>query len=143
MAIPQHCPTPRELDDLELLVSGAYAPLTGFNEPGSPVTLDLPASLAHETQVELVDPEGLPLAHLDARGSVTSLTDAQFGPFRRLYLTPGEVRERHAGAAFAPVSGALTTHDIDTLRADTADRPVVLLALVGSGTPEDLSPVGL
>ena len=33
----QHCPTPTELDDLELLVSGAYAPVTRFNEPGSPV----------------------------------------------------------------------------------------------------------
>ena len=38
----QHCPTPTELDDLELLVSGAYAPLARFNEPGSAVTLDLP-----------------------------------------------------------------------------------------------------
>ena len=42
----QHCPTPTELDDLELLVSGAYAPLTRFNEPGSPVTLVLPEGAA-------------------------------------------------------------------------------------------------
>ena len=42
---PQHCPTPRELDDLELLTSGALQPTTGFNEPGSPVTLDLPDTL--------------------------------------------------------------------------------------------------
>src|SRR5690606_26151038 len=26
-AVPQHCPTPRELDDLELLTTGALAPI--------------------------------------------------------------------------------------------------------------------
>ena len=61
----QHCPTPTELDDLELLVSGAYAPLTRFNEPGSPVTLDLPPTA--RPRRELVDPEGLPLAPARAR----------------------------------------------------------------------------
>ncbi|MCW2766150.1 MAG: adenylylsulfate kinase, partial [Nocardioides sp.] len=43
--VPQHCPTQRELDDLELLAVGALAPLRGFNEPGSPVTLTLPADI--------------------------------------------------------------------------------------------------
>ena len=78
---PQHCPTHRELDDLELLVSGALAPTMAFNEPGSPVTLDLPADLAQAPEVELVDPEGLPLARVAADGSVTPLTHAQFGTF--------------------------------------------------------------
>ena len=59
MPTPQHCPTPRELADLELLTGGALAPVTGFNEPGSPVTLTLPDELAGQ-EVELVDPEGLP-----------------------------------------------------------------------------------
>ena len=72
MATPQHCPSPRELADLELLTGGALAPLAGFNEPGSSVTLDLPEELAgHE--VELVDPEGLPLATLRPDGSVLRL----------------------------------------------------------------------
>ncbi|WP_318646750.1 adenylyl-sulfate kinase [Nocardioides donggukensis] len=137
--LPQHCPTPRELDDLELLVSGALAPLTGFNEPGSPVTLSLPPEVAGQ-DVELVDPEGLPLARVTGDGSVASLTHAQFGPFRRLYLTPGEVRERHAGSVFVPVSGPLTRGQVATL---PTDPPVVLLVLVGAGTPEGLSPVGL
>jgi sulfate adenylyltransferase len=57
---PQHCPTPRELADLELLTGGAFAPLTGFNEPGSPITLELPEALRGD-EVELVDPEGLPM----------------------------------------------------------------------------------
>ena len=132
----QHCPTPTELDDLELLVSGAYAPLTRFNEPGSPVTLALPDGA---TEVELVDPEGLPLARVDAKGDVAALTYAQYGPFRRLHLTPAQAREQHAGATFVPVVDALTEADLDELR---GLGRVVLLTLVGTGTPS-LSAVAL
>ena len=96
----QYHPGPRELDDLELLTSGALHPTTRFNEPGSPVTLTLPADLAGEPEVELVDPEGLPLARVAADGSVTALTHAQHGPFRRLYLTP----PRRASSTPAPPS---------------------------------------
>ena len=141
--MPQHCPTPRELDDLELLVSGALSPLTAYDAPGSPVTLALPPDLALAPTVELVDPEGLPLAlaRLEADGSrqVEALTTAQHGPFRRLRLTPAQVREQHAGRTFVPVTGPVTERQLDQLR-DLG--PVVLLALVGHGTPE-LSPVAL
>lgn len=136
---PQHCPSQRELDDLELLVTGAYAPLTGFNETGSPVRLHLPAELADAAEVELVDPEGLPLARVTPDGNVTHLTHAQYGAFRRLHLTPSQVRELHAGSTFVPVTDALTQSDLDAL----PPGPVVLLALTGDGTPEGLSPVGL
>ncbi|WP_240938032.1 adenylyl-sulfate kinase [Nocardioides sp. JQ2195] len=136
---PQHCPTQRELDDLELLVTGAYEPLTGFNEPGSPVRLELPAELAEAETVELVDPEGLPLATIDREGNVTHLAHAAYGPFRRLYLSPSQVREQHAGATFVPVTAALTRAELDALPSSR----LVLLALVGAGTPDDLSPVGL
>jgi len=136
---PQHCPTPRELADLELLTGGAFAPVTGFNQPGSAVTLDLPADLAGR-EVELVDPEGLPLARLAPDGAVEALTPAQHGPFRRLHLTPAQVRQAHAGATFVPVVDALTAAEIARLRA--LGTPVVLLALTGPGTP-DLSPVAL
>ena len=132
----QHCPTPTELDDLELLVSGAYAPLTRFNEPGSPVTLALPDGA---TEAELVDPEGLPLARVSANGDVEALTHAQYGPFRRLHLTPAQAREQHAGATFVPVVDALTKSDLDELR---GLGRVVLVALMGTGTPA-LSPVAL
>jgi sulfate adenylyltransferase len=136
---PQHCPTPRELADLELLTGGAFTPVTGFNEPGSPITLELPEALrGHD--VELVDPEGLPLARLLADGSVEPLTHAQHGAFRRLHLTPAQVREQHRGATFVPVVDALTDEEIARLSA--LDTPVVLLALTGPGTPE-LSPVAL
>jgi len=136
---PQHCPSPRELADLELLTGGALAPVTGFNEPGSPVTLDLPEALAGQ-DVELVDPEGLPLATLRPDGSVEPLTHPQHGPFRRLHLTPTQTRERHSGATFVPVVDALTEPELDRLRG--LGEPVVLLALTGPGTPE-LSPVAL
>lgn len=132
----QHCPTPTELDDLELLLSGAYAPLARFNEPGSPVTLALPEGV---TEAELVDPEGLPLARLASDGSLTGLTHAQHGPFRRLHLTPAQVREQHAGATFVPVADALTTEEVEHLQ---GLGRVVLLALMGTGTP-GLSPVAL
>ncbi|WP_240311852.1 adenylyl-sulfate kinase [Nocardioides houyundeii] len=149
-SLPQHCPTPVELDDLELLLSGALAPLTGFNEPGSVVTLTLPPALATLDAVELVDPEGLPLALVSlveerAPASVSKplkispLAHAQFGPFRSLYLTPAQVREQYAGRTFVPVTDALTVGQLEEL-ADLG--PVVLLALAGTGTPT-LSSVGL
>lgn len=132
----QHCPTPTELDDLELLLSGAYAPLTRFNEPGSAVTLALPDGA---TEAELVDPEGLPLARVAADGSLEALTHAQYGPFRRLHLTPAQAREQHAGATFVPVVDALTEGDLEDLR---GLGRVVLVALMGTGT-SSLSPVAL
>ncbi len=145
--VPQHCPSPRELDDLELLTSGAVAPTTAFNEPGSPVTLELPddvlAAAAESGEVELVDPEGLPLARVSVAAGptwpVTTLTHAQYGPFRRHYLSPEQVREQYAGRTFVPVTDALTD---EQLREINGLGPVVLLTLVGHGTPE-LSPVAL
>ncbi len=132
----QHCPTPTELDDLELLVSGAYAPLARFNEPGSVVRIGLPEGAA---EAELVDPEGLPLARVLADGTLEPLTHAQYGPFRRLHLTPAQVREQHAGATFVPVVDALTSGELDEVR---GLGRVVLLALMGTGTGS-LSPVAL
>ena len=140
MPTPQFHPLPRELDDLELLTSGALHPVTRFNEPGSPITLTLPDALAGESQVELVDPEGLPLAVVAADGAVSSLTQAQHGPFRRLYLTPEQARAAYAGSTFVPVTDALDEDQVARLSA-LAGR-VVLVALVGHGTPA-LTPVGL
>lgn len=78
--------TPRQLCDLEMLLSGAFAPLESFlNQPDYdsvvdsmrlangilwpiPITLDVPSSFAEKIQVsetiELRDPEGVLLAHL-------------------------------------------------------------------------------
>ncbi|WP_202033163.1 adenylyl-sulfate kinase [Nocardioides sp. WS12] len=144
--VPQHCPTPRELDDLELLTSGAAGPIVGFNEPGSPITLDLPEELSvhldEGLEVELVDPEGLPLARIaqTLRGlSVSPLAHAEFGPFRRLHLKPDVVRATYAGRTVVPVTDLITDTQFEQLR---TLGPVLLVALVGKGTPA-VSPVAL
>jgi hypothetical protein len=49
-APPQHCPSPRELDDLELLTHGALAPLTGFDGPDGRVTLTVPGPVAEQAE---------------------------------------------------------------------------------------------
>ncbi|GGD07084.1 adenylyl-sulfate kinase [Nocardioides daphniae] len=140
-SLPQHCPSPRELDDLELLLSGALAPRTRFDDPRDAdalVTLDLPEELQGRA-VELVDPEGMPLARLEADGSLVALTHAQYGPFRRLHLSPAQARSSYPGRSWIPVDDALTTEEIGRLRHRGA---LVLLALTGAGTPR-LSPVAL
>jgi sulfate adenylyltransferase len=89
---PTHAPRMRELADLELLLSGAVEPLSGFNTradldaitrsgrlaDGTPwpvrVTLEVPAGLVEgiditnplKRVITLTDPEGAPLAAIDA-----------------------------------------------------------------------------
>ena len=108
---PQHHPTPRELDDLELILGGAL--------PG-PLSIDLPAGTA---EAELVDAEGLPLALVTADGDVKPLARPAYGPFRRLYLTPEEAAAKHPdGFAVVFVGGI-------------ADRPGVLREALASVGP--------
>jgi sulfate adenylyltransferase len=93
---PQYSPSPRELDDLELIVSGA---LSGPLDAGLLSLPDAVAEAAHAAgAVELVDPEGLPLARVSwPAGEVTALARPAYGPFRRLHLTPAEARRQHPG----------------------------------------------
>lgn len=141
----QICPPPRYLDDLDLMARGAIPPR--FDPPGHDVVLEIgPVS---DATIELVDPEGLPLAVLSVEGSdetyawgpVELLAPPAYGPFRRLYLTAEEVRERFVDHVAVPVSAPLTTDDIDKLAA--LQRPALLLALAGTETPRDVSTVGL
>lgn len=156
-ATPQHCPSPRELADLELLTHGAVEPPAFADDPAG-VTLTLPAELAVEgAVVELVDPEGLPLAQVTVErtydagperrgvvGPVRTLTHHEYGAFRRLFLSPADVRAL-GDVVTVPVAGPLTEPDLASLR--SLDRPLVLLALTGPGTPSydgrPLSAVGL
>ena len=158
-AVPQHCPSPRELDDLELLTHGAFG-LTGFEGLGGLVTLTVPTEVAAAARdagaLELVDPEGLPLARVETvstydagdrtgvSGPVTALTHHEFGAFRRLYLSPAQVSAAYdASTLTVPVAGPLTDQDLDTIRSTADGRRVLLLALTGTGTPEGLSAPGL
>ena len=91
--VPQHCPTPRSSTTSSCWSAVRSPRRPAFNEPGTPVTLTLPEPVAAQARrgaVELVDPEGLPLARVTVRPAacVDPLTHAQYGPFRRLYLTP-------------------------------------------------------
>jgi sulfate adenylyltransferase len=156
-APPQHAPSPRELDDLELLAHGALAPLTGFEGADGTVTLRVPhdvaAAAAAAGALELVDPEGLPLATVTVSstydagdltgivGEVSPLSHHEFGAFRRLYLSPAQVRERYGEDVVAvPVAGPLTLDDLAGIEKSAAGRTVLLLALVGAGTPELSAP---
>lgn len=118
-------PDARELADLELLLSGAFQPLTGFlssadvhavDEHGTladgtrwpaPVTLTLPDDhpAAPGDRITLRDPEGAALAVLTVTGRqdglvsgpVEALDAPEHGPFARLRRTPAEVRKELAG----------------------------------------------
>ncbi|HET7355790.1 MAG TPA: adenylyl-sulfate kinase [Nocardioidaceae bacterium] len=154
-ATVQHCPSPRELDDLQLLTHGVLG-VRGFEGPGGLVTLHVPTVVAAAARdrgsLELVDPEGVPLATVtvtetyDAedgltgvQGPVTPLAHHEFGAFRRLYRTPTQVREKHDAATLTvPVDAPLTSDDLDRIRKEAGDDAVLLLALAGHGTPQDL-----
>ena len=138
---PQFCPSPRELDDLELLLHGGFAPLTTFQDAG-PVSLALPEELRGVPEVELVDPEGLPLARLTPDG-LEILAVPAHGPFRRLMLDPAQVAAAYPGALTVPVAAPLTADDLATVERARAGRTVLLLALTGTGTPQGVTPVGL
>jgi sulfate adenylyltransferase len=157
VSLPQHCPTPRELDDLELLTHGALAPLDGFEGPDGLVTLIVPPDVAEGARqaggLELVDPEGVPLATVKVedtfaadgrtgiRGPVSALAHNEFGPFRRLHLSPAQVSERYdVHTLTVPVADALTHADLDRIRERAGGDPVLLLVLAGSGTPELSAP---
>lgn len=167
-SVPQWTPTTRELDDLDVLVNGALAPdVSGFVDPtvtaGWPVTLTVPPATAADAeragQVDLIDPEGAPLARLTVVstypahdrtglvGPVERLAHNEFGPFRRLYRSPAQVHaDRLQSELLAvPVRGPLSTAELDEVRA-AAERgglTPLLVALTGDGMPSATSAPGL
>ncbi|HET7303512.1 MAG TPA: adenylyl-sulfate kinase [Segeticoccus sp.] len=158
--LPQHAPGPRELDDLELLVSGALAPQDGFAEPASGITLHLPAPLAQQVRaagaVQLVDPEGAPLAVVTVErmydehaplvgvvGSIGSVRRRAGRVFDRLHRSPAQVRDDGAHPLALVCDTPPGTSDLEQVRARAGGRHVVLLALTGHRTPRGVSPVGL
>ncbi|WP_420855828.1 adenylyl-sulfate kinase [Thermoactinospora rubra] len=142
-------PNARELADLELLLSGAFHPLTGFMghedahsviEHGTlldgtpwpaPVTIHLPDDVGDD--VTLLDPEGVPLAALDvATGEVRALGPIEHGPFARLRRTPEEVRKELDGrpALAVTMRGPLDSLDEIVETARELDAVILLMPLV-------------
>jgi sulfate adenylyltransferase len=176
----------RQLADLELLLSGAFAPLTGFMAEADvaavsagatladgtpwpvPVTLEVPAAAvpAQAGRVVLADPEGAPLAVLQITeraerpaasppgggeavplvrlaGPVTGQREVEHGPFRRLMLTPAQVRAELAGAGDGPVlalatRGPLHRRQIGQLRYVAGQLKARLLLLPLVAGPADV-----
>jgi sulfate adenylyltransferase len=172
--LPTLNPGPAELADLELLMTGAFHPLTGFlgaldaatvtaagrladGTPWpAPVTLRVPDDLAKEERLVLTDPEGAPLAILDASeawqspatgdgapgtagwhlaGTVHPLGAAEHGPFRRLRRTPADVRAELDGATTLAIATRTPLHrrHLGQLRqlAEKLSARVLVLPLLG------------
>ncbi|MBP2707203.1 adenylyl-sulfate kinase [Microbispora sp. RL4-1S] len=153
-------PDARELADLELLLSGAYAPLTGFltsaevnaviergRLPGGapwpdPVTIALPEEIQPGDRVTLKDPEGAAVAVLTvgerdghhAAGPVEALDTPAYGPFARLRRTPEEVRKDLPEGEVLAVTmrGPLDAASLDDVAAtaEELDATVLLMPLV-------------
>jgi sulfate adenylyltransferase len=168
-ALPQWTPSQRELDVLDAILNGALGDdIAGFVAPGhggdNPVTLVVPASVA-ETAVEagaleLIDPEGAPVARLDVEaswdasdgrrglvGPVSRLAHTEFGAFRSRYMGPAPVHADHdRGSLLAiGVRGPLGNADIAAIASaarESGQKPL-LIALVGEGMPLDTSGPGL
>jgi sulfate adenylyltransferase len=145
--LPTWAPDLAELADLELLLSGAYTPLTGFLgsidtaaviaggrlADGTPwpvaVVLTVPEELTKEERLVLQDPEGLPLA-------VLQVTEAWRDPASGTHRLAGPVEPLRA-PAHGPFRGLrrrpseLTFGDDPAPPADgtPAPRPAAVLAV--------------
>ncbi|MFC4058447.1 adenylyl-sulfate kinase [Planomonospora corallina] len=150
-------PDARELADLELLLAGAYHPLTGFMGPAdahavaehgtlsdgtpwpAPVTLALPGDhpAAPGDRITLHDPEGAPLAVLTvtehsgglAAGPVEALGTPEHGPFARLRRAPADVRKELAGRPVLAVTMRGPLDDLAEIEATAAELEATVLLL--------------
>ncbi len=170
VSIPQWTPTQREIDDLDLLLDEAIPPLRGFVDPSAgtgtsaPITLHVRRETAEVAigvgTLDLIDPEGAALARLTVEstydastpqrddlvgvaGPVERLAHNEFGPFRRLHLSPAQV---HADTppdrlSAVMVTRALTEDDISAVRevAASTGRTPLLVTCTGHDMPRGLS----
>ncbi|MBX6381683.1 MAG: adenylyl-sulfate kinase [Microbispora sp.] len=159
-AMTEWTPDARELADLELLLSGAYAPLTGFltaaevesvtergRLPGGapwpdPIMIALPDEFGVGDRVTLKDPEGAAVAVLTiveryghhAAGPVEALDAPVYGPFARLRRTPEQVRKDLPDGEVLAVTmrGPLDSATLEDVAAtaEELDAAVLLMPLV-------------
>ena len=170
VSIPRWTPTQRELDDLDLLLAGAFQPpLTGFVDPATAgpaaaVTLHTSRQTAEVAigvgYLDLMDPEGAPVARMTVEstyggdsadpsgqvgvaGPVERLAHNEFGPFRRLHLSPADVHAEIAREQLSPVvvDRALSDTDIAAIKdvAAASGKTPLLLACVGHDMPQGIS----
>ncbi|HUR06835.1 MAG TPA: adenylyl-sulfate kinase [Nonomuraea sp.] len=145
-----------ELADLELLLSGAFQPLSGYlghddlhtvHERGTladgtpwpaPVTLHLPEEAAPGDEVTLLDPEGVPLAVLTVAerepdgltsGPVKGLGAPEHGPFARLRRTPAQVRDELDGREALAVTMRGPLDDLTEIVATAKELDAVIVLL--------------
>jgi sulfate adenylyltransferase len=168
--LPQWTPSQRELDILDAILNRALGDnVTGFAQPSSgsadaPLTLLVSAATADAAAaagaVELIDPEGAPVARLDLTGDwdagdgrrgltgdVSRLAHTEFGAFRALHLSPVQVHAEHdrAGLLAVAVCGPLSNSELDQIRATAIEcgRTPLLIALVGDRMPVNATGPGL
>jgi sulfate adenylyltransferase len=155
---PEWVPDARELADLELLLSCAFDPLTGFlgsadvasvTETGrladgtrwpGPVTLTLPHDhpVSAGQELTLRDPEGAAVAVLTVTeraddglvaGPVKSLGAPEHGPFARLRRPPAEVRAELGGRPVLAVTMRGPLDDLDEITATARELDATILLL--------------
>lgn len=132
----QHCPPFDQLDALERLRTRATSTT-------APTTLPLDPSItaqAREHGLEVVDPEGVPIAFFPAAQVVDSgvegvpewLGNSSPRPYERLYLSPAQARATAPDETLTVVvDRRLSRKDITEIRRGSAGRPVLLLVLSG------------
>ncbi|MCA0290267.1 MAG: adenylyl-sulfate kinase [Actinobacteria bacterium] len=142
---PQYCPPPDVLDDLELLRRGVYGPEATI-QPGTAVSVHLPAPIAEQAQgagaVEIVDPEGVPVARLAATGQPVHdgcldlaatpewLSNPSPRTFERYYTDP-RPGDAPADQVAVIVDRTITTEDLLEIAANAGHRPLAFLVLAG------------
>ncbi|NYF97396.1 adenylyl-sulfate kinase [Janibacter cremeus] len=131
----QHCPPFAQLDALERLRVGACAP----TDPTLPIA-DEVRDAAQRHGLEVVDPEGVPIARFPAEqigssgatGTPEWLGNGSPRPYERLYLSPAQVRSTvDADALTVVVDRRLNRTDTAEIRSLADGRPILLLVLSG------------
>lgn len=142
----RHVLTPEQLDDLDLLRSGALGPTAEYAPPGAgPVLVLPPDAQVAQDRLELLDTEGVALARvavsrtydhpagLGVVGRVEHLTERASRPFAGLYIGPAGLRALlQEEPLVVLVTQPLTDDDLATILTSRTGRPVCLLVPAGS-----------
>ena len=143
---PQVCPPPDVLDDLELLRVGAIPGATV--DPDGPVVIHLAPDIAAAAEsagaVEIVDPEGVPLARITPggracpgcgglllAGAVDWLGQPSPRTFERYYTGPAALASGPVDLVAVVVDRTISTEDLLDVAATAGHRPLAFLVLAG------------